>query len=246
MSRDPTTQRQACEHATAGFTLVEALIATALMAAILGAIAIMTAQWLPNWNRGFATVQRNELLAMGLERIVADISAMQFIPAGYGNPLPAFSGTESSIQLVRSALGPNTGPGLEFIQIAEIAGEFGPTLVRMRARYVSADQIRPSFGNPIVLVRPPYRVSFAYAGADRSWRGSWYGAPLLPRAVRIQLRDGVTDRILPASTTATVHVDLPADCVRAQPVDDCLQRERDAERGGGDSPVVGGASRGGR
>src|SRR5438067_1558613 len=36
----------------AGFTLIETLIAMALMSAILAALSIVTAQWLPNWNRG--------------------------------------------------------------------------------------------------------------------------------------------------------------------------------------------------
>jgi general secretion pathway protein J len=43
---------------SAGFTLIETLIATALMVAILAALATITAQWLPNWNRCFARVQR--------------------------------------------------------------------------------------------------------------------------------------------------------------------------------------------
>ena len=62
-----------------GFTLIEALFATALMGAILAALATVTAQWLPNWNRGFARVQRNELLALGLERLVADLAAAEFV-----------------------------------------------------------------------------------------------------------------------------------------------------------------------
>ena len=196
------------------------------MAAILSALAMVTAQWLPNWNRGFASVQRNELLALGLERLVADLSAAEFIPAGRDNPMPVFNGTESSIQFVRTALGPNTRAGLEIIQIAEIAGEFGPVLVRRRARYVPVDQMRPSFGDPVVLVRAPYRVSFAYAGVDRVWRNTWQNASLLPKAVRVQLRDGATGRILSVSTAAAVHVDLPADCILAEVVDDCLKRER--------------------
>jgi general secretion pathway protein J len=226
----------------AGFTLVEALIATALMAAILSAIAMVTAQWLPNWNRGFAHVQRNDLLALGLERLVADISAAEFIPAGRNNPLPMFNGAESSIQLVRSALGPNTRSGLEIVQIAEIPGEFGPVLVRTRARYVPVDQLRPTFADPVVLVRPPYRVSFAYAAADRIWRGTWLGASLLPKAVRIQVRDGATDRILSVSTAATIHVDFPPDCVLAEVVDDCLNRERKPEQ----APAPAGMPRGGQ
>src|SRR5205814_2503760 len=69
--------RRARIRAIAGFTLVEALLATALMAAILAAIGTVTAQWLPNWNRGFASVQRSEAFAIGLERVVADLAAAE-------------------------------------------------------------------------------------------------------------------------------------------------------------------------
>ena len=44
-----------------GFTLFEALVATALMGVILAALTMLTSQWLPNWNRGIARVQRTEL-----------------------------------------------------------------------------------------------------------------------------------------------------------------------------------------
>ena len=97
----------------AGFTLVEALLATALMGVILAAIATVTAQWLPNWNRGFERVQRVELLALGLERIVADIAAAEFVTAGANFRQPVFDGTELSVTFLRTALGPNTRPGLE-------------------------------------------------------------------------------------------------------------------------------------
>ena len=49
----------------AGFTLLEALVATALMGMILASLATITAQWLPNWNHGIVRVQRNELVALG-------------------------------------------------------------------------------------------------------------------------------------------------------------------------------------
>src|SRR5882724_11730878 len=109
----------------AGFTMIEALIATALMAAILTALATVTAQWLPNWNRGFARVQRVELLALGLERIVADIAAAEFVTAGANNRQPVFDGNELSVTFLRTALGPNTRPGLELIRIQEIGSDKG-------------------------------------------------------------------------------------------------------------------------
>ena len=163
----------------AGFTLVEALLATALMGVILAAIATVTAQWLPNWNRGFERVQRVEALALGLERIVADLAAAEFVTAGANIRQPVFDGTELSVTFLRTALGPNTRPGLELVRIQEIGSEKGLMTVRQRARFLPMGrdgikvQARPR--DPVVLVRAPYRVTFAYAGPDRVWRNVWRG-----------------------------------------------------------------------
>jgi general secretion pathway protein J len=213
--------------AVAGFTLIEVLMATALMAAILAALATVTAQWLPNWNRGFARVQRTEHLALGLERLVADLTAAEFIPASGRDPrAPTFDGGELAIVFVRTALGPNAPSGLELVRIAEVGSERGPTLVRTRAPFVPItegvnDRTPPSFSDPVVLMRPPYRVSFAYAGADRMWQNTWRGAYELPRAIRVTLRDAATQRTLTVSTATRVHVDMPPDCVAAKSVADC-------------------------
>jgi general secretion pathway protein J len=210
----------------AGFTLIEALIATALMAAILAALATVTAQWLPNWNRGFGRVQRSEMIALGMERVVADLAATEFIPIGRDTPEPFFEGAELAVVLVRAAFGPDTRSGLEIVRIAEIAGDGGPTLVRTRARFVPVvvgvnDRDPIQFADPVVLLRPPYRVSFSYAGADRVWQKIWHAAPQLPRAIRVMLRDG-TGRIVSASTATGVHTEWPARCVLAKAGTDCL------------------------
>jgi general secretion pathway protein J len=210
-----------------GFTLVEVLMATALMGAILAALATVTAQWLPNWNRGFARVQRTEHLAVGLERLVSDLAAAEFIPmSGRDLRAPTFDGAELSVMFVRTALGPNARPGLELIRIAEVGGEAGPTLVRTRAPFVPVtegvnDRTPPVFSDPVVLMRPPYRVSFAYAGADRLWQRTWRGAYELPRAIRVTLRDAASQRTLSVSTATRVRVDVPPDCVAAKSVPDC-------------------------
>ena len=36
------------------------------------------------------------------------------------------------------------------------------------------------FADPTVLIRSPYRVTFAYAGPDGTWQPAWHGAALLP------------------------------------------------------------------
>jgi general secretion pathway protein J len=214
----------------AGFTLIEALIATALMGAILAAIATVTAQWLPNWNRGMGDVQRAENLALGLERLTADVAAAEFVPGGREFLLPVFDGTELSMTFVRSAIGPNTRSGLELIRIAEVGTDRGPNLVRSRARYVPVTvetlNDQPNFADPVVLMRAPLRVTFAYAGRDRTWRNTWRGENELPKAIRIQVRDATTDRLLSVSTSTLVHAEMPADCVVAEVLADCLNRQR--------------------
>src|ERR1700730_6880301 len=99
-------------HRVAGFTLIEALAATVLMGMILTALATVTGQCLPNWNRGFARVQLAELLEIALERLVADLAAAEFISPNRKSTRPLFEGTELAVTFVRSALGPNTPPGL--------------------------------------------------------------------------------------------------------------------------------------
>jgi general secretion pathway protein J len=212
----------------AGFTLVEALLATALMGVILAAIGTVTAQWLPSWNRGFERVQRAELLAVGLERIVADLAAAEFVTAAGGAAPPAFDGSELSVTFLRSALGPNTRPGLEVVRIAETGGEKGLMTVRTRARFLPAGRdgasVQPAPTDPVVLLRAPYRVTFSYAGPDRVWRNIWRGERMLPKAIRVQVRDAATDRTLAVSTALLVRADMPADCILAEVLADCLNR----------------------
>jgi general secretion pathway protein J len=212
----------------AGFTLVEALLATALMGVILASIATVTAQWLPNWNRSFGRVQRVELLALGLERIVADIAAAEFVTAGANIRQPVFDGTELSVTFLRTALGPNTRPGLELIRIQEIGSDKGLTTVRQRARFMPMGrdgievQARPS--DPVVLVRAPYRITFASGGPDRLGRNFWRGVGLLPTGGRVKVRAAATDRTLSVSTATFIHAEMPNECVLAEVMADCLNR----------------------
>lgn len=213
---------------TAGFTLIEALISTALMVAILGALGVVTAQWLPNWNHGFTHVQQTELASKGLERIVADLTAAEFIPPSGDAKGPLFEGAALSVSFVRSALGPNTRPGLEFVRLGETAEERGLAMVRVRAPFVppslqTFNQVK--FADPVVLVRAPYRVSFSYAGPDRVWQDSWRGAAQLPTVIRVMLRDAATAQPLAISTAAIVHINAPAACVRAQDPKNCTVQQ---------------------
>ena len=160
----------------AGFTLIEVLVATLLMTVILAALATVTAQWLPNWNRGMARVQRAERLALGLDRIVADLSVAEMMPINGDAKVPLFEGSELAVTFVRTAVGPNTRPGLEIIRLVEKADSQGLALVRERAPFVPmARDAQIRFADQVVLIRAPFRVTFSYAGPDQVWQPDWRG-----------------------------------------------------------------------
>ena len=136
-----------CRHA--GFTLVEALVAVLLMAIIIGALATVTAQWLPNWDRGLARLQRAELFAAGLERLLADLAAVEFVSAGSANAPPIFDGTELSLTFVRTTLGPNAATGLEIVRLTETGGSGATALVRTTAPFVPISEASGSASSPV-------------------------------------------------------------------------------------------------
>ena len=221
------THRNRHADPEAGFTLIEMLIALILMVGILAALATVTSQWLPNWNRGFAHVQRTEVLGQGLERLVADLSAAEFITANRAAKRPLFDGDEFAVRFVRSAIGPNTRPGLEVVRISTLSDDRGLALVRARAPFVALPESATlrdlaNFSDPVVLMRAPYRATFSYAGPDHAWLNSWHDANQLPVAIRVLVRDAATQRTLAVSTATLLHVNAPAECARAKSAKECI------------------------
>ena len=202
-----------------GFTLIEAIIALALMGLVLTALASVTAQWLPNWNRGVGRVQRGEAIGTALQRIAADLAAAEYVSANRNSRRPLFDGTELSVMFVRTALGPNAGPGLDVVRLGEMTERREFVTLRSRARFAplpadSSFSEQLHFTDPVVLLRAPFRLSFAYAGPDRVWKSTWRGADKLPAMIRLTVRDAASERVLSISTIAPLHVQVRRDCVQ--------------------------------
>ena len=211
------TERRAGEG---GFTLIETIVALALMGLVLSALASVTAEWLPNWDRGLGRIQRSEVIGTALQRISADLAAAEYVPANRASRRPLFDGSELSVMFVRTALGPNAGPGLEVVRLGETTDRNGLVTVRSRTRFAplppaSSLSEQLHFSDPVVLLRAPFRLSFAYAGPDRIWKTTWRGSEKLPAMIRLTVRDAGTERVLSVSTIAPVHVQVPSDCIRA-------------------------------
>jgi len=189
----------------AGFTLLEAIAGVAAMAAIVAALSLISGQWMPTWRHGFEDLQSAERLGMGLDRITADVSAAEYVTLDANAQGPVFEGLPSSATFVRTAIGPNAAPGLEFVQIAETPDAHGGAMVRSSAPFLPGNS-HPSFGHPVALIRAPFRISFAYEGPDRVWQETWTQNPHLPNAVRVTVRDAKTGVVLAASTAVLVKV----------------------------------------
>jgi general secretion pathway protein J len=194
-----------------GFTLIEALAALALTGLVLAGLATITAQWLPNWNRGFDRIQQSELIGISMQRIAADLAAAEYVPPNRDREKPLFDGSALSVTFVRTALGPNAGVGLDVVRIGETTDQGRLVTMRSRAAFAPlspSEQI--NFSDPVILLRQPFRLSFAYAGPDRVFRDSWRDADKLPVAIMLTVRDATSKRILSVSTVTPVHIDVPA------------------------------------
>jgi general secretion pathway protein J len=220
----------------AGFTLIEALVALALTGLVLSALATLTAQFLPNWNRGVDRIQQSELIGIAMQRMAADLAAAEFIPANRESRKPWFEGSAFSVTFVRTALGPNAGAGLDVVRIGETTDQGRLVTVRSRASFAPvpagvspSEQVHTS--DPVVLLRPPLRLSFAYAGADRVFRDEWRGADKLPAAIMLTVRDAASEHVLSVSTVTPVHVDAPAKAGKSEDDKDDGAKDDDAKDG---------------
>ena len=196
----------------AGFTLIETLIALALTGLLLSALATITSQWMPNWNRGMVRVQRAESIGLAMQRICDDLAAAEYVSANRAQSQPLFDGSELSVVFVRTASGPNTGSGLEIVRIGETSDRGELVTVRSRSLFRPfelaaslSEQIR--FSDPVVLLRAPVRLSFAYADRDLVWKTTWHEGGKLPTLIALTARDATTQRILSVSTVATIHAE---------------------------------------
>ncbi|MGJ4939444.1 PulJ/GspJ family protein [Bradyrhizobium sp. HKCCYLS1011] len=198
-----------------GFSLIEALVALALIGLVLSALATVTAQWLPNWNRGVDRVQRSELVGIAMQRMAADLAAAEFVSPSRDVRKPLFDGSALAVTFVRTAIGPNAGPGLDVVRIAETVDAGRLVMVRSRASFAPLPQGASlseaiHTRDPVVLLTPPFRLSFAYAGVDRVFRDSWHENDRLPSAIRLTVRDAASERVLAVSTVTPIHVEAPA------------------------------------
>jgi general secretion pathway protein J len=168
-----------------GITQLEALAAVAHTAAILAGLASIAGQWLPNWRHGFVALQNADLIGLSLDRIGEDVASAEYARLDAGPGAPLFRGEADSVVFARQEIGPGAAARLEIVRIGVTATAAGDEVERAHARF--APGVPAAFRDATTLLRPPFRLVFAYAGPDGQWRAAWGDQEKLPRAVRLSV-----------------------------------------------------------
>ncbi len=182
-----------------GFSLIEALAAVALTAAIMAGLGTIAGQWMPAWRHGFVAVQNADRIGLALDRIAEDVGGAEYVrPDGGKGPL-LFRGASDSVVFVRRRIEPGAAPQLDVVRVGATAD--GDTQ-RARTQFVPGGV--GAFGGATSLLAAPFHIAFAYAGLDGRWLDVWSDPQSLPRAVRLSVLGA--GRGLVASTAFTLKV----------------------------------------
>lgn len=198
-------RRLHCVAGSAGFSLIETLAALFLMGLILSALARLTAQWMPGWDRAFGRIQRSESVSIALERIDQDLGAAEFIRVNRDAKSVFFEGDEDGVTFVRSALGPNVDPGLDVVRLTQTRQGDEAVLVRSHARFVPGAESGFVLTDPVVLLRSPFSVSFSFAGKDGVWKTTWHESEAPPLSVLVTMRNAATGDAIGVSRAISIH-----------------------------------------
>jgi general secretion pathway protein J len=190
-----------------GFSLLEALAAVAVTAALLSGLALVAGQWTPQWRHGFLALQNADLIGLAVDRIAEEVGAAEYARGDGGQGAPLFLGGPDAVTFVRQAIGPGAGPRLEVVRIAEADTDAGAELDRAHASFTPGGV--GGFRDATPLLRPPFRLEFAYAGPDGRWLSQWSGQAKLPRAVRVTVQSAagvVLATAFPLKVTAAPEI----------------------------------------
>jgi len=181
-----------------GFTLVELLIALAIVGALLaiafGGLRVAMTSWRQGEDRAEAH-QHVRSVAFTLARAVSAAYPYRASRSLAPEPVVLFSGTEQRVEFVTQA---TPFPGAIPIAFTAVVFAFDDgsepgLVVRQRAL-----PNREPFGEAAVVYRDPSVTALRFAYLDESgWKDSWDGAEAkaTPRAVRITVATTLNGRV---------------------------------------------------
>ena len=204
-----------------GFTLIEAIVALALIGLVMLGLTLLTAQWFRQWNHAAGNVQQSERLAAGFDRFMDDIGAAEAsAPPNYDKTI-LFEGTATDLTLWRTRLSINPEFGMELVHYALETRSGQTELVRRHIHLEPGEPLRGSYQwqDPVVLARLPFALAFSYLGADHTHQPNWHRMSALPASVVLTAAEP-DNRFLPVE--AKIYAEIPAFCAAQTEFSACI------------------------
>jgi prepilin-type N-terminal cleavage/methylation domain-containing protein len=224
--------RLGCE----GFTLVEVLAALAIASVIIMTSAALIRNVALFFDRGTRRVTEAERLMLAVERLAADFGSTRFVwRRTEDGAAAAFVAEQASSERPASVIFVGAGRAASTARVdddlisltVEEEGEVR-RLVRRRATWPGPrarfEDVTPQ--DPVVLIEGKVDISFVFGritpDGALAWYASWAGERVLPRYVRLMLRDRATGADLLGEADFMVRANAPAACGRADAALACL------------------------
>ena len=211
---------------TRGFTLIEVLAALAIGSAVIAATAMLINNVALNFDRRTGLVGKADQLLLAVDRIAADLgSARQVLQSGSGaDTIVAFNGDAAQVRFITGS--GNQGEEVVSLQVEETDGV--THLVRRRARSLGERTAFASvtLGDPVQLIEGQVDMSFTFGSLDSdgtlSWNETWSGRPILPRLVRLTIRDRASGADLLRGVQFVLRADAPIGCAQGEAGAECV------------------------
>ena len=227
-------RRQHAMTAQDGFTLIEALAALAISSVIIVACAALVHDVALHFDRGSRTVDVAERFILVTDRLAADFgSARQVARRTETGPAIAFAAEPGDTQkpgkivFVGAAPVASAPSGDQVVMLTFERDDDIMRVVRRSAPWggptTSFEDVAPD--NPVVLIEGKWSISFLFGRLTPeralAWHSSWIGEAMLPRFVRLMVRNANGRDVL-GEADFVVRADAPAACGRSDASVSCL------------------------
>ena len=218
-----------------GFTLVEVLAALAIASVIVIASAALIRNVAAYFDRGTRGATEAERLVLAVGRLAGDFGSARFVSRRTAEGIAiAFDAEQESSERPANVVFVGAGgvatssSNDELVSLTiERDGDLR-RLVRRRATWPGGparfEDVAPK--DPVVLIQGKQDISFAFGrltpAGELVWSSNWTGEQMLPRYVRLILRDRKTGADLLGEATFLVRADAPAVCGRNNATAACL------------------------
>ena len=219
----------------AGFTLIELLAALAITSVIIAATVSLIHMVAGNFDRGTRGVDAADSLMLAVQRLASDFNAARYTvwttQTGFALAFKAERADgekPARIVFVSERRSESEAPTDEVVSLTIEQTDETTRLVRHRSAWTGPDMLIDHLvpQDAVVLLDGDLDISFRFGwlapGRGLVWNTAWIGETMLPRFVRLVLRDRATGANPVGEADFIVRANAPLTCGRSDAGTDCL------------------------